>query len=116
MHKLRHYENLHIPLWLLKDTFWMMQWKALGIAMIFPTIIVAAVIAIKSCREKDDEFWINLAICFWIAANSYWMLCEFSHHEEIKDYAALPFIAGMLSVIWFYVKRIFFNTRDKSLF
>lgn len=116
MHKLRHYENLHIPLWLLKDTFWMMQWKALGIAMIFPTIIVAIVIAIKCFREKDDEFWINLAICFWIAANSYWMLCEFSHHEEIKDYAALPFIAGILCVAWFYYKRLIINKKNRTIF
>ncbi|MCE3278403.1 MAG: hypothetical protein K0S44_594 [Bacteroidetes bacterium] len=116
MHKLRHYENLHIPLWLLKDTCWMLQWKTFGIVMIFPTIIVAAVITVKCWRQKDDEFWINLATCFWIAANSYWMLCEFSHHEEIKNYAAIPFIAGMICVTWFYIKRLLLDKKNNTIF
>ena len=59
-------ENLHIPLWLLKDTCWMLQWKILGVCMIVPTMSVAVIIAYKSWKDKDDEFWINLAICFWI--------------------------------------------------
>jgi hypothetical protein len=105
MSKLRHYENLHIPLWLLKDTCWMLQWKTLGIAMIVPTVAVAVYLSILSRRDKDPEFWINLAICFWIAANSYWMICEFTGYEHLKDYAGIPFVAGMLSVLRFYVIR-----------
>lgn len=115
MHKFRHYENLHIPLWLLKDTCWMLQWKTLGVIMIVPTIIVAIIITIKMRIEKDDEFWINLAICFWIAANSYWMICEFTSHEEIKDYAGFPFVAGMLCVAYFYFKRLVINKKDNSI-
>ena len=106
MKKIRHFENLHIPLWLLKDTCWMMQWRALGITMIVPTITVAIIIAAKSWKEKDDEVWINLAICFWISANSYWMICEFFHHEEFKNYAGIGFLAGMISVAWFYINRL----------
>lgn len=93
----------------------MLEWKVMGIAMIIPTISVAIIIAVKCLKEKDDEFWINLAICFWIAANSYWMLCEFNLHEELKYYAAIPFAAGMLCVLWFYIKRLFINTRDKTI-
>ena len=107
MNKTRHFENLHIPLWLMKDTCWMLQWRVFGITMIIPTMTVAIIIAYKTWKEKDDEFWINLAICFWISANSYWMICEFFHHEEIKNYAGFPFLAGMLSVAFFYYKRIF---------
>lgn len=105
MSKIRHYENLHIPLWLLKDTCWMMQWKTLGISMIIPTMLVALIITIKSLIEKTNEFWINLAICFWISANSYWMICEFMNRENLKNYAAIFFVAGMLCVIYFYGKR-----------
>jgi hypothetical protein len=115
MRKIRHYENLHIPLWLLKDTCWMLQWKTLGVSMIIPTITVAIIISIKTWKEKDDEFWINLAICFWIAANSYWMICEFTKHEEIKDYAGFPFVVGMISVLYFYIKRLFINKGEKNI-
>jgi len=112
--KIRHYENLHIPLWLIKDTCWMLQWRILGITMIVPTITVAIIITVKSWRERDDEFWINLAICFWISANSYWMICEFFKHEEIKNYAGIPFVAGMLCVVGFYAKRLF-GKSDKNI-
>lgn len=94
----------------------MLQWKILGVTMIIPTITVAIIIAFKSWAEKDDEFWINLAICFWIGANSYWMICEFVHHEEIKDYAGFPFVAGMICVAWFYVKRLVINKSKKGIF
>lgn len=84
----------------------MLQWKILGVCMILPTMSVAVIIAYKTWKEKDDEFWINLAICFWIAANSYWMICEFLHHEEIKNYAGYPFVVGMICVAYFYLRRI----------
>lgn len=92
----------------------MLQWRILGITMIVPTITVAIIITVKSWREGDDEFWINLAICFWISANSYWMICEFFKHEEIKNYAGIPFLAGMLCVVCFYAKRLFGNS-DKNI-
>ena len=89
----------------MKDTCWMLQWKLAGTLMIIPTITVAIIITYISLREKSDEFWINLAICFWIAANSFWMLCEFLHQETIKNYAGFPFIAGMVCVVYFYIQR-----------
>jgi hypothetical protein len=94
----------------------MLQWEILGIVMIIPTVTVAIIIAIKCFKDKDDEFWINLAICFWIAANSYWMICEFVLREDIKDYAGIPFVAGMLSVLWFYIKRLIIDKRKKGIF
>lgn len=106
MRKIRHYENLHIPLWLLKDTCWMLQWKIVGSFMIIPTMTVAVIITMISLREKNDEFWVNLAICFWIGANSYWMLCEFTHHESVKDYAGFPFVIGIVCVTYFYLQRL----------
>lgn len=106
MFKTRQYENLHIPLWLLKDTCWMLHWKLFGIIMIVPTIAVAFIIVLKNWYGKKDSFWINLAVLFWILGNSYWMLCEFFDHEELKDYAGAAFVAGMLSVAYFYKKRL----------
>jgi hypothetical protein len=114
MKPIRHYENLHIPLWLLKDTCWMLEWKALGVAMIVPTLGVAIAIVVKTFRQKDAEVWINLAICFWIAANAYWMCCEFFGHVELKDYAGYPFLAGFICVSWFYGK-IFFEKKRTTL-
>ena len=102
--KIRHYENIHIPLWLIKDTCWMMEWKTLGVTMIIPTLSVA--IAIAYITRKTDELFINLAICFWILANAYWMCCEFFGHVEYKNYAGFPFIVGFVCVGYFYLKRL----------
>lgn len=96
----KHYENIHIPLWLIKDTCWMMEWKTIGISMIVPTIAVAILIAIRTYRVK--EFLINLAICFWILANAYWMCCEFLGFVEMKYIAGLPFLLGAICVVLFY--------------
>ena len=112
MRKIKHYENIHIALWLLKDTCWMLQWKSLGVFMIIPTVLVALIIAIKTWKEYEDEFWINLAVLFWITGNSFWMLCEFYKHEELKNIAGIPFVAGMISVAYFYFKRL--SVKDKQ--
>lgn len=100
---MRHFENIHIPLWLLKDTCWMMQWKTLGMIMILPTIGVAAYIAWRSFGFR--EFWLNMAICFWIGANAYWMCAEFFGHEELKFYAGIPFGIGFLCTAAFYLSK-----------
>ena len=109
MKPIRHFENLHIPLWLLKDTCWMLEWRIAGVIMIFPTLSVAIYLVAKTFKE--DEFWINLAICFWISANAYWMCCEFFGHVELKNFAGIPFFIGMFSVIIFYLKTNKQNSR-----
>lgn len=96
------FDNIHILLWLLKDTCWMLEWRILGTLMIIPTLGVAVAIAVRTSRTRT--FWINLAICFWITANAYWMVCEFVEREAYKDFAGIPFALGLLSVAVFYVK------------
>lgn len=77
--------------------------------MIVPTIIVAIYLTIKTYKEKNDEYLINLAICFWVIANSYWMICEFINREDIKNYAGISFVAGMLCVSLYYYKNFSFK-------
>lgn len=102
-HKIRKFENLHILFWLIKDTSWMMEWRVLGMTLMLPTICIAVLISLKTLKEK--EFYINLAICFWIIANSYWMCCEFLGHIELKNYAAIPFVFGFIATGFFYFKK-----------
>ncbi len=103
MPETRYWENMHIPLWLLKDTFWMMEWRWLGVCMIVPTVLMAIYIMFKS--KGYNEFYINLAICFWIIANSYWMCSEFFGFAEHKNLAGIPFVLGMIAVSVYYIKQ-----------
>jgi glycine/D-amino acid oxidase-like deaminating enzyme len=101
--KYRRMENLHILFWLVKDTCWCLSFKWLGIAMIFPTLLVAALICWRT-RNLMSEFTHNLAVIFWITANSYWMITEFfGWPEETKFYALIPFGLGLVTLVYYYV-------------
>ncbi len=106
----RKMENLHILFWLLKDISWCMIWRPLGIAMIFPTLIIAIVIAVRT-RRYMSELCHNIAIVAWIAANSYWMISEFLHFDSdvifgtytYKHLALIPFVTGLCFLLFYYL-------------
>lgn len=103
LNKIKHYEYLHIVFWLIKDSCWMLELKIPGIVMIVPTIGLAVMIVYHTWRTID--MFINMAILFWICANSYWMLVEFLGRIDLKIYASIPFALGFLFVAVFYYKR-----------
>ncbi|MET4107072.1 hypothetical protein [Hymenobacter sp. UYP22] len=106
----RRLENLHILFWLLKDIGWCMIWKPLGICMIFPTLTIALLITWRT-RRMPAELAHNLAIVFWISANSYWMLSEFAGFDTVviwghitgKHLALVPFLTGLVILLYYYV-------------
>ena len=115
----RKMENLHIVFWLLKDISWCMAWKPLGILMIFPTLIIAIVIAYRN-RKHVSETAHNIAIVFWISANSYWMISEFAGFDTklfystytFKHLAVIPFTIGISILAWYY---LWWAPREKKL-
>jgi hypothetical protein len=114
--RFRKMENMHIVFWLFKDISWCMIWKPLGITMIFPTLIVAIMIAWRT-RDRKSELAHNLAITFWITANSYWMISEFFGFDGTpifssytgKHFALIPFLAGVTILAYYY----FFQRRQE---
>ena len=106
----RKMENLHIVFWLLKDISWCMVWRPLGVAMIFPTLIIAIIISWRT-RQYMSELCHNIAITVWIMANSYWMISEFFHFDTIIVYgnitykylAIIPFSIGILLLAYYYL-------------
>ena len=104
--KIRAYENLHIVMWLLKDTCWVMTWRTLGMVMIAPTLLLAFFITYKN-REDKAELFHNLAVCSWITANSVWMTGEFFYNDTKRNYAAIFFALGFVFVFWYYGSLVF---------
>lgn len=106
----RRMENLHIVFWLFKDISWCMLWKVLGIAMVIPTLAVAIFIAIRTSNIKS-ELAHNLAVVFWITANSYWMVSEFYGFDEMhvwrnfegRHLSMIPFLTGILFLAYYYI-------------
>ena len=87
-----------------------MIWKVLGIVMVVPTLSVAIFIAYRTRRLKS-ELAHNLAVAFWITANSYWMISEFFGFDEVrifsgyegKHLAMIPFVTGVVILAWYYL-------------
>lgn len=102
MKNIREYENLHIALWLIKDTCWVMGFKLLGMTMIIPTLLVAIHLAWKSRKNISDLFH-NIAVCLWISANGTWMTGEFFFHDGLRPYAMIFFTAGIAVVALYYI-------------
>ena len=98
-------ETIHIPLWLIKDICWLMDFKTAGVIMAIPTILVALLVAWISRKEKD-HFLPNLSIALWILANANWMIAEF-YSLPYKAYSIYPFTLGVLVfVIFLFIKLI----------
>ena len=108
--KYRRMENLHIVFWIIKDISWCMGWELLGVGMIVPTLFVALFISWRT-RHIISELSHNLAVAFWICANSTWMIMEFlKRDEEIffglltgKQLSLIPFALGSLILIYYYL-------------
>ncbi|WP_210115965.1 hypothetical protein [Hymenobacter wooponensis] len=106
----RRMENMHILFWLLKDIGWCMIWKPLGLSMIIPTLSIAVLITWRT-RSIKAELAHNLAIVFWITANSYWMISEFFGFDTAhvwgsitgKHMALLPFLTGLTILLYYYL-------------
>lgn len=108
--KFRKMENLHIVFWLLKDISWCMVWRPIGIIMVVPTLAIAIWITFRN-KSFVSEVCHNLAIVFWISANSFWMISEFFAFDETilfagltgKQTAMIPFVLGLLCLIYYYL-------------
>ncbi len=87
-----------------------MIWKPVGIAMIFPTLIISIVIAHRT-RNITAELASNLAVTFWITANSYWMISEFFGFDTTeflwgiqgKYFSIIPFAIGISILAYYYL-------------
>ena len=85
------------------------MWKPLGIIMIIPTLAISIIIAYRT-RQLMSEKCHNLAITFWISANSYWMISEFMGFDQhivygtitYKHLALIPFLLGVFCLAFYY--------------
>ncbi|WP_205012948.1 hypothetical protein [Hymenobacter nivis] len=118
----RKMENTHILFWLVKDISWCMIWKTLGLLMVGPTLGIALVIAWRT-RAYKSELAHNLAIVFWITANSYWMASEFFHFDTVmvapgitgKHLALVPFLIGLGILLYYYLVQKPRETREAQV-
>jgi hypothetical protein len=117
--RLRRLENLHILFWLLKDMSWCLNYKIAAVCMIIPTLAVAIYICHRN-RHIITEWYHNLAVIFWISANSTWMIFEFIGRDEAmifgglngREMALIPFGIGLVILLYYYLSV---RTRNRSV-
>lgn len=103
--KTRKTENFHILLWLIKDLCWVSLSRTMGMIMIVPTVGLAFYITYLNRADKS-ELVHNLAVCFWIIANSIWMIGEFYFDDSTRKFAMIFFVLGLAMMINYYRKAI----------
>lgn len=106
--KIRQQENLHILLWLIKDTCWVTGFKIGGIILILPTLIVAIAITWR-CRHLRAELFHNTAVCFWISANITWMIGEFYFDDTTRPAAIVFFVLGLITIAYYHISNLIFK-------
>jgi len=107
--RFRKMENLHIVFWIGKDISWCLTWKVMAIFMVIPTLTIALIIAYRT-RKMKSELAHNLAVAFWIMANSLWMISEFFYFDTMiiwgeftgKHLSLIPFIVGSIILLYYY--------------
>ena len=100
--QIKKQENIHILFWLVKDFCWSLEIKWLALFMILPTVSLAIIIFCNSRNIHSDAFH-NFAVCFWILANSVWMIGEFIE-VDFRMLAATLFFVGLTTLIFYYTK------------
>jgi hypothetical protein len=98
--KIRHFENFHIFLWLIKDSCWLMEWKLGGTIAFFPAIAMAIFIVYHT-RKNKLALLVNLSVLCWISANSCWMFFEF-YSLLSKEIAFAFFALGMIFILTYF--------------
>ena len=98
----RKFENFHILLWLFKDLCWVTLSKTAGLFMIVPTLALAIYITYINRTDKA-ELAHNLAVCFWICANSVWMIGEFFYDDGMRPAAIVFFLMGLITMLFYYI-------------
>jgi len=111
--RIHKFENLHIVFWLCKDISWCMEWKTFGVIMITPTVALALAITFMTRHTRKEKYH-NSAVCFWIAANSLWMLGEFYDYANFRGNAQYLFFAGMACIVWYYVSDFIINNKEEK--
>jgi hypothetical protein len=63
---------LHVIFWLLKDTFWCLQFTAGAVTMLIPTLALTIYILFKETENRAENFILSS----WILMNCFWMSHE----------------------------------------
>jgi hypothetical protein len=81
----------------------------IGAMLALPTIAVSIWILFKA--KTVSAIYHNIAVCFWITANSLWMISEmYKFEDKAKPIVIILFATGLLAIASYYL----FTALDKK--
>ena len=92
----------------MKDTCWLLGYKAPALALAAPTLGLALWIVWKS-RRLWQVLAPNLAVCAWICGNVTWMVGEFFYGDTWRPYAQWFFVFGLGVMVVHYAVLLWAN-------
>lgn len=95
-------ENLHFPLWILKDMAWMLHFGWVSLILAIPTILISLLLILYTANYERKQ---NLVILFWLTANTLWMSSELFNAPTF-ELAIISFSFGILIAISYIPKLI----------
>lgn len=94
--------DVHYPLWLLKDFFWMANMPILSLILAVPAILISLWMCMITAGKQLSE---NKMILWWLIANTNWMIAE---KFETNTYwlAYISFCIGIIEMILYIYNYI----------
>lgn len=98
------FDGIHLLLWLIKDTLWVMGFKYATLLMIIPTVSYTCYLLYKN-RENRSFFILYIAILFWLLGNSAWIVNDFFLQNKYNTVCYVFFILGILTTFFHILKK-----------
>jgi hypothetical protein len=95
-------DNLHFPLWILKDMAWLFGYGWTSLILAIPTITISIILILYTIGNERKQ---NLVILFWLLANTLWMSHEL-FDTTTKEIAIFSFLMGIVVAITYIPKLI----------
>jgi hypothetical protein len=87
--------DLHFPLWLLKDLFWMADLPILSLILAIPAILISIFMCMMTAGKPHRE---NKMVLWWLIANTMWM-CSEKFEVNTMWLAFIFFTFGIIEII-----------------
>ena len=98
------FDSIHLLLWLVKDTLWVMGFKYATLFMILPTVGYTFYLLSKNYQDKN-YFILYLAILCWLLGNSAWILNDFLFENKYNVICYALFLLGIAIILFHILKQ-----------
>lgn len=95
-------DNLHFPLWILKDAAWLLQFGWVSLILAIPTIFISLLLILYTIGDERKS---NFVVLSWLLANTTWMMHEM-FNTPTKGLAIGLFSIGILIASTYIPKLI----------